>query len=129
MLEGLDQLEGWNRSAGCLKARTDLRADCIAVPGTNRKYTISARQVAAPLHRRGNLCDPIAPPGIVRVPLSIRAPRALELKVPHDRGHRDVRCGVPVNGRRIKTECMREGSPFSAGPLSTLADLEDATSA
>jgi transposase InsO family protein len=28
-----------------------------------------------------------------------------------------------------KTECVREGSPFRAGPLATLADLEDATSA
>jgi putative transposase len=28
-----------------------------------------------------------------------------------------------------KTECVRDGSPFRAGPLATLADLEDATSA
>jgi hypothetical protein len=28
-----------------------------------------------------------------------------------------------------KTECVREGSPFRAGPLLTLADLEDITSA
>jgi putative transposase len=28
-----------------------------------------------------------------------------------------------------KTECVREGSPFRTGPLSTLADLEDVTSA
>ncbi len=39
-------------------------------------------------------------------------------------------CGVAcLYGRRIKTECMREGSPFPAGPLATLADLADATSA
>jgi transposase InsO family protein len=28
-----------------------------------------------------------------------------------------------------KTECARDGSPFRAGPLTTLADLEGATSA
>lgn len=28
-----------------------------------------------------------------------------------------------------KTECVREGSPFRVGPIATLADLEDATSA
>jgi hypothetical protein len=28
-----------------------------------------------------------------------------------------------------KTECVRDGSPFRAGPLATLTDLEDATSA
>ena len=28
-----------------------------------------------------------------------------------------------------KTECMREGSPFRTGPIGTLADLEDITSA
>jgi putative transposase len=28
-----------------------------------------------------------------------------------------------------KTECVREGSPFRNGPLSSLADLEDITSA
>ena len=28
-----------------------------------------------------------------------------------------------------KTECIREGSPFRTGPISTLADLEDITSA
>ena len=28
-----------------------------------------------------------------------------------------------------KTECVREGSPFRTGPLLTLADLEDITSA
>jgi putative transposase len=28
-----------------------------------------------------------------------------------------------------KTECVREGSPFRTGPLRTLADLEDVTSA
>ena len=28
-----------------------------------------------------------------------------------------------------KTECIREGSPFRTGPLTTLAGLEDATSA
>jgi putative transposase len=28
-----------------------------------------------------------------------------------------------------KTECVREGSPFRNGPLRTLADLEDITSA
>jgi putative transposase len=28
-----------------------------------------------------------------------------------------------------KTECVREGSPFRTGPLRTLADLEDITSA
>jgi putative transposase len=28
-----------------------------------------------------------------------------------------------------KTECMRDGSPFRTGPLRTVADLEDATSA
>jgi len=28
-----------------------------------------------------------------------------------------------------KTECLREGSPFRNGPLRTLADLEDITSA
>jgi putative transposase len=28
-----------------------------------------------------------------------------------------------------KTECIREGSPFRAGPLGTLADLEEITSA
>jgi putative transposase len=28
-----------------------------------------------------------------------------------------------------KTECVREGSPFRKGPLGTLADLEDITSA
>jgi putative transposase len=28
-----------------------------------------------------------------------------------------------------KTECIREGSPFRAGPLMTLADLEEITSA
>jgi transposase InsO family protein len=28
-----------------------------------------------------------------------------------------------------KTECVRDGSPFRNGPLRTLADIEDATSA
>ena len=28
-----------------------------------------------------------------------------------------------------ETECVREGSPFRRGPLTTLADLEQATSA
>jgi putative transposase len=28
-----------------------------------------------------------------------------------------------------KTECIREGSPFRSGPIRTLADLEDITSA
>lgn len=28
-----------------------------------------------------------------------------------------------------KTECTRDGSPFRAGPIATLADLEEATSA
>jgi transposase InsO family protein len=28
-----------------------------------------------------------------------------------------------------KTECVREGSPFHAGPVRTLADLENITSA
>ena len=28
-----------------------------------------------------------------------------------------------------KTECVREGSPFRAGPIQTLADLENITSA
>ena len=28
-----------------------------------------------------------------------------------------------------KTECIREGSPFRTGPIDTLADLEDITSA
>ncbi len=28
-----------------------------------------------------------------------------------------------------KTECIREGSPFRTGPIRTLADLEDITSA
>ena len=28
-----------------------------------------------------------------------------------------------------KTECIREGSPFRAGPIRTLADLEDITTA
>jgi hypothetical protein len=28
-----------------------------------------------------------------------------------------------------KTECTRDGSPFRAGPVATLADLEEATSA
>ena len=28
-----------------------------------------------------------------------------------------------------KTECVRDGSPFRRGPLATLADLEESTSA
>ncbi len=43
--------------------------------------------------------------------------------------HRSINALAKTTIGLYKTECVREDSPFRRGPLATLADLEEATSA
>ena len=43
--------------------------------------------------------------------------------------YRSINAQAESEGGLYKTECVRDGSPFRNGPLRTLADIEDATSA